>query len=139
MKITILDENNFFNKDEKKNIRSTVLKIFTILAQSKDSEICISFVDDDTIRELNKTYRSINRATDVLSFPQDGPDFSILGDIVISVDTAKRHAVRYENTYEYEIKKLIVHGILHLLGFDHKKKKETIVMREKEKQLLAQV
>jgi probable rRNA maturation factor len=139
MKITILDENNFFDKDEKKNIRSTVLKIFTILVQPKDSEICISFVDDETIRELNNTYRNINRATDVLSFPQDGPDFSILGDIVISVDTAKRHAVRYENTYEFEIKKLIVHGILHLLGFDHKKKKETIVMREKEKQLLAQV
>jgi len=139
MKITILDENNFFDKDEKKNIRSTVLKIFTILVQPKDSEICISFVDDETIRELNNTYRNINRATDVLSFLQDGPDFSILGDIVISVDTAKRHAVRYENTYELEIKKLIVHGILHLLGFDHKKKKETIVMREKEKQLLAQV
>jgi len=139
MKITILDEDNSFDKDEKKNIRSTVLKIFTILVQPKDSEICISFVDDETIRELNNTYRNINRATDVLSFPQDGPDFSILGDIVISVDTAKRHAVRYENTYELEIRKLIVHGILHLLGFDHKKKKETIVMREKEKQLLAQV
>jgi len=139
MKITILDDNNFFNKDEKKNIRSTVLKTFKMLDQSKDIEICISFVDDDTIRELNKTYRNINGATDVLSFPQDGPDFSILGDMVISVDTAKRHAVRYENTYEFEIKKLIVHGILHLLGFDHKKKKETIVMREKEKQLLAQV
>lgn len=139
MKITILDENNFFDKDEKKNIRSTVLKIFTILVQPKDSEICISFVDDETIRELNNTYRNINRATDVLSFPQDGPDFSILGDIVISVDTAKRHAVRYENTYEFEIKKLIVHGILHLLGFDHKKKKEKIVMREKEKQILAKV
>jgi len=139
MKITILDENNFFDKDEKKNIRSTVLKILTMLVQPKDSEICISFVDDETIRELNNSYRNINRATDVLSFPQDGPDFSILGDIVISVDTAKRHAVRYENTYEFEIKKLIVHGILHLHGFDHKKKKETIVMREKEKQLLAQV
>ena len=139
MKITILDENNFFDKDEKKNIRSTVLKTLKLLVQPKDSEICISFVNDETIRELNNTYRNINRATDVLSFPQDGPDFSILGDIVISVDTAKRHAVRYENTYELEIKKLIVHGILHLLGFDHKKKKEIIVMREKEKQLLAQV
>ncbi len=139
MKITILDENNFFDKDEKKNIRSTVLKILTMLVQPKDSEICISFVDDKTIRELNNSYRNINRATDVLSFPQDGPDFSILGDIVISVDTAKRHAVRYENTYEFEIKKLLVHGILHLLGFDHKKKKETMIMREKEKELLAQV
>jgi len=139
MKTTILDENNFFDKDEKKNIRSTVLKTLKLLDQSKDSEICISFVDDDTIRELNKTYRNINRATDVLSFLQDGPDYSILGDIVISVDTAKRHAVRYKNTYEFEINKLIVHGILHLLGFDHKKKRETIVMREKEKELLAQV
>ncbi len=139
MKITILDENNFFDKDEKKNIRSTVLKIFTILVQPKDSEICISFVDDETISELNNTYRNINRATDVLSFPQDGPDFSILGDIVISVDTAKSHAVIYKNTYEFEIKKLLVHGILHLLGFDHKKKKETMIMREKEKELLAQV
>ena len=139
MKTTILDENNFFDKDEKKNIRSTVLKTLKLLDQSKDSEICISFVDDETIRELNNSYRNINRATDVLSFLQDGPDFSILGDIVISVDTAKRHAVRYENTYELEINKLLVHGILHLLGFDHKKKKEIIVMREKEKQLLAQV
>jgi len=139
MKITILDENNSFDKDEKKNIRSTVLKTLKMLDQLKDIEICISFVDDETIRELNNTYRNINRATDVLSFPQDGPDFSILGDIVISVDTAKKHAVRYENTYEFEIKKLIVHGILHLLGFDHKKKKETIAMREKEKVLLAQV
>lgn len=139
MKTTILDENNFFDKDEKKNIRSTVLKTLKLLDQSKDSEICISFVDDETIRELNNSYRNINRATDVLSFPQDGPDFSILGDIVISVDTAKRHAVRYENTYEFEINKLLVHGILHLLGYDHKKKRETIVMREKEKQLLTQI
>lgn len=139
MKTTILDENNFFDKDEKKNIRSTVLKTLKLLDQSKDSEICISFVDDETIRELNNFYRNINRATDVLSFLQDGPDFSILGDIVISVDTAKRHAVRYENTYELEINKLLVHGILHLLGYDHKKKRETNVMREKEKQLLTQV
>jgi len=139
MKITILDENNFFDKDAKKNIRSDVLKTFKMLDQPKDSEICISFVDDKTIRELNNSYRNINRATDVLSFPQDGPDFSILGDIVISVDTAKSHAVRYKNTYEFEINKLLVHGILHLLGFDHKKKKETMIMREKEKELLAQV
>jgi len=139
MKIPILDENNFFDKDEKKNIRSTVLKTLKLLDQSKESEICISFVDDETIRELNNSYRNINRATDVLSFLQDGPDFSILGDIVISVDTAKRHAVRYGNTYQFEIRKLIVHGILHLLGYDHKKKRETTIMREKEKQLLAQI
>lgn len=139
MKISILDENKYFDKDAKKHIKSDLLKTLKLLDQPNDSEICISFVDDKLIKELNKTYRNINRATDVLSFPQNGPDYSILGDIVISVDTAKRHALKYGNNYEFEIKKLIVHGILHLLGFDHKKKKETAIMRDKEKQLLAQI
>jgi len=139
MKITIIDENKYFDKEIKKEIKSDVLKTLKHLDQSKDSQLCISFVDDANIRELNMTYRNINRATDVLSFPQDGPDFSVLGDIIISVDTAKRHADRYGNSFDYEIKKLIVHGILHLLGYDHKKKKETIVMREKEQELLAQI
>ncbi|NIP37461.1 MAG: rRNA maturation RNase YbeY [Candidatus Dadabacteria bacterium] len=139
MKITILDENKHFNRDEKKTIKSDILKALKLLDQPGNSELCISFVNDPDIRELNKTYRNISRATDVLSFPQDGPDFSILGDILISVDTAKRHADKYGNSLEYEIKKLLVHGILHLLGYDHKKKKETMIMREKEKELLAQI
>lgn len=139
MKITILDNNDYFDKDEKKEIKSDVLLILKLLDQSKDCQVCISFINDSAIRLLNRTYRNINRATDVLSFPQDGPDFSILGDIVISVDTAKRHAERYANSFDDEIKKLLVHGILHLLGFDHKKKKETIVMREKEKELLVKI
>ncbi len=139
MKITILDDNEYFSEDEKKKIKSNVLKTLKKLCQPKDCEVCVSFVDDFTIRELNKTYRNINRATDVLSFPQDGPDFSILGDIVISADTAKRHALRYGNSFQFEIKKLLVHGLLHLLGYDHKKKKDTAVMREKEKELLTQI
>ncbi|HSG30680.1 MAG TPA: rRNA maturation RNase YbeY [Thermodesulfobacteriota bacterium] len=98
MKITILDNNDYFDKDEKKEIKSDVLLILKLLDQSKDCQVCISFINDSAIRLLNKTYRNINRATDVLSFPQDGPDFSILGDIVISVDTAKRHAERYANS-----------------------------------------
>ncbi len=139
MKITILDDNDYLSRDEKKEIKSKILLILKLLDQSKDCQVCISFINDSDIRELNKTYRNINRATDVLSFPQDGPDYSILGDIVISVDTAKRHAERYGNSLDNEIKKILVHGILHLLGFDHKKKKETTVMREKEKELLAKI
>ena len=88
------------------------------------------------MRELNRTYRGIDRTTDVLSFPQsEGPDFSILGDIIISVDTARRNAKTHGITLKMELKKLIIHGILHLLGYDHKKKKETQIMREKEKEL----
>ena len=59
MKITILDKNNSFDKDEKKNIRFTVLKTLKMLNQPKDSEICVSFVNDKTIRELNYCYRNI--------------------------------------------------------------------------------
>ncbi len=139
MKITILDENRYLNKYDKKSIRSDVLTILKTLDQPKGTELCISFVNDSEIRELNKTYRNINRSTDVLSFSQNGPDFSILGDLVISFDTAKHHALKYGNTLEHEIKKLIVHGILHLLGYDHKKKKETEIMREKEKELLGKI
>jgi len=139
MKITILDDNKYFTTDQKRTIRSNVQNMLKLMDQKNNSQLCISFVDDDIIRELNTNYRDIKRATDVLSFPQDGPDYSILGDIVISVDTARRHAVRYQNSFEYEIKKLIIHGILHLLGYDHKKKKEAEVMRAKESELLAQI
>lgn len=139
MKITILDENKYFTTEQKRTIRSNIKNTLKLMEQKSNSQLCISFVDDDIIRDLNTNYRNIKRATDVLSFPQDGPDYSILGDIVISVDTARRHAVRYENSFEYEINKLLVHGILHLLGYDHKKKKDAEVMRARESELLAQI
>jgi len=98
--------------------------------------LSISFIDDTKMRELNLSYRSIDRTTDVLSFPQnEGPDFTILGDIIISLETARRHSKSYGITLQEELKKLIIHGILHLLGHDHKKKKETQIMREREKEL----
>lgn len=85
------------------------------------------------MRELNRIWRNIDRTTDVLSFPQEGgPDYSLLGDIVISLDTAKRQSKSYGNTVHEEIKKLLIHGILHLLGYDHEKKKEKDIMREQE-------
>jgi len=88
------------------------------------------------MREFNRDYRGIDRTTDVLSFPQsEGPDFTILGDILISIETAERHSKSYGVTLHEELKKLIIHGILHLIGHDHKKKKETELMREKESEL----
>ncbi|MGI9533587.1 MAG: rRNA maturation RNase YbeY [Thermodesulfobacteriota bacterium] len=99
---------------------------------SNNSEICISFIDDKEMRILNKKYKNIDKTTDVLSFIQDG---DLLGDVVISYETAKKHAQIYKTTAESEIKRLLIHGVLHLLGFDHKKKNEREVMREKEREL----
>lgn len=74
-------------------------------------------VDDEQIRELNRRFRRKDKATDVLSFTmnEDGN----LGDIAISVETTKRNARRYGVTYRTELKRLVIHGVLHVLGYDH--------------------
>ena len=132
MIIDILDENNFISKKNISNIKKKVKEILKYLNLSNKSEICISFVDDKTMRGLNKQYRNIDKATDVLSFTQDG---DLLGDVIISLETAKRHAVIYNTTADNEIKRLLIHGVLHLLGYDHKRKKEREIMTGKETEL----
>lgn len=92
-------------------------------------EVSLTFTDDEGIRELNRRYRSIDRATDVLSFPQidfgtDGVDLSdnsykILGDIVISLERARKQAAEIGHSLEHEAAFLCVHSTLHLLGYDH--------------------
>lgn len=92
-------------------------------------EVSLTFTDDEGIRELNRRYRSIDRATDVLSFPQidfgtDGVDLSdnsykILGDIVISLEHARAQAAEIGHSLEHEAAFLCVHSTLHLLGYDH--------------------
>jgi probable rRNA maturation factor len=137
MKIGISDEAGLLAAGYKAVLKKIAKSVLRNLDAPKDSELSISFIDDEKMRELNRAYRNIDRTTDVLTFPQGGgPDMTILGDIVISVDTADRNSRRYGITREVEIKKLIVHGILHLFGYDHKKKKERDEMREKEKEVL---
>jgi probable rRNA maturation factor len=91
-------------------------------------EVSVSFVSDDEIHELNRTYRGVDRPTDVLSFalregeedfpvPDEGAE--LLGDIVISIPTAVRQAREYGHSVEREVGFLLVHGFLHLLGYDH--------------------
>ena len=134
--IAILDETGELDTRHKSNLKKIARLVLKELGVPKDSELSISFIDDARMRELNRTYRQLDRTTDVLSFPQnEGPDFTLLGDITISLDTAKRHSKSYGVTLHEELKKLIIHGSLHLLGHDHMKKKETQIMREKEKEL----
>jgi len=136
MNIAILDETGEIKSDYKKSLKKIARLVLKELDVPKDAELSITFTDDIQMRELNRSYRQIDRTTDVLSFPQsEGPDFTLLGDIVISIDTAKRHSVSYGVSLHEELKKLIIHGILHLLGHGHKKKKETQIMRGKEKEL----
>jgi len=82
-----------------------------------EASATIAFVSDQKIRALNKQFRGIDKATDVLSFPSDEPDQ--LGDIAISVATAFRQAKENGLTLDEEIAQLILHGLLHLNGYDH--------------------
>jgi probable rRNA maturation factor len=84
-----------------------------------DSSATIAFVSDKAIRRLNRQFRGIDKATDVLSFPADDADELNLGDIAISVDTATAQAKENGLTFEEEVAQLILHGLLHLSGYDH--------------------
>ncbi len=118
-------------------------------------ELSLTITNDSFIKKLNNAHRNKNHATDVLSFPfNDFPDpisrrripssmippgdFLPLGDVVISVDTAAHQAVTIGHTLEDEILRLMVHGILHLLGYDHERSsKERALMEKEEDRILA--
>jgi probable rRNA maturation factor len=136
MKVHIVDCVNYLNNLEKRVLQKQIKLILKNLKITGNKDICVTLLDDKEMRKLNITYRGIRRTTDVLSFPQNGPDPSLFGDIVISIDTAKRHARLYNKSIMNEIIKLIIHGVLHILGYDHKKKNDAIKMRVKEKELL---
>ncbi|WP_338033025.1 rRNA maturation RNase YbeY [Hydrogenivirga caldilitoris] len=87
----------------------------------KDSELSILITTDEEIRELNKAYRGKDEPTDVLSFPigEKVGDRLILGDVVISLDTANRQALEWGCGLDEEVERLLAHGIIHLLGYDH--------------------
>ena len=87
-----------------------------IKGEKKEGTIDLSFVGDKKIRELNKRFRHKDKPTDVLSFNYDG---KILGDVIISRQTTRRNAKQYGATYADEVKRLVIHGTLHVLGYDH--------------------
>jgi probable rRNA maturation factor len=105
---------------ESKLLSKIAHRALEVLGLSK-VELSIALVSDTQIKRLNKLYRNKDKPTDVLSFPigEKVEDWLILGDIVISVDTAKRQAQELGHSLEEELKRLLVHGLVHLLGYDH--------------------
>ena len=104
------------------------------------AEISISLVDDSAISELNATYREKQGATDVLSFSLLEGDHSerrgaLLGDVVVSLETAARQAARGGRSLDQEVLRLLIHGALHLLGHDHEEAGEARRMRVEERRL----
>lgn len=102
----------------------------------------ITFIDDEKMQELNKNYRNIDSTTDVLSFAfEDNQrikynEFRVLGDIYISIPKMKLQAKEYSKTEKEELSFLVIHGILHLLGYDHNNKRQEKIMFELQEALL---
>ena|SRR5689334_13890191 len=94
-----------------------VEKMLDVMGKT-DSSVTVAFVSDKKIRELNRQFRRIDKATDVLSFPSDSSDGE-MGDIAISIETAARQAKQSGLTLDGEIAQLLLHGLLHLCGYDH--------------------
>ncbi|KXL54485.1 endoribonuclease YbeY [Anaerotignum neopropionicum] len=114
---------------------------------TKPCEVSISIVDNEEIRQINKQYRGIDGATDVLSFPlltfEEGerPDFNeknevLLGDIIISLERAKEQAEEYGHSVKRELAFLTAHSMLHLLGYDHMEEEEEKEMFQKQREIL---
>lgn len=113
---------------------------------SHDAEISLTFVDNEGIRELNRTYRDKDTATDVLSFPLydfHGGETPLgdgrveLGDIVLSLERAREQAAELGHSYEREAAFLCVHSVLHLLGYDHERSPEDEeIMCERQREIM---
>ena len=140
MKIDIQNLQNIAEIDKNKIIECAdyVLKAMS----EDDAELSLVLVNDMYIRNLNWKYRRIDSATDVLAFPmRDSRGLSgvILGDVVISVETARNEARKRKKDFQDELELYFVHGILHLLGYNDEKPRARKKMREKEREIIAEL
>ena len=128
MKIGLFNETDEDLKEEFKILKK-VLKSGLKLLNINKCEFNVIVVDNNYIHELNKNYRNIDRETDVISFALEddktfNPEGRVLGDIYISIDKAHSQAIEYGHSFIREFCFLGVHGMLHLLGYDHMKQEE---------------
>ena len=152
-KVKVLITNNQKKIKLPTGIRPLVRKCCqAVLAMEKfgsPAEVSVSFVDNEEIRDLNRLYRDKDSSTDVLSFPlgengiydiNNETGAYLLGDVVISIETALKQAQIYDHSLEREIGFLTVHSMLHLLGYDHETSAlEAAKMREKEELVLEEL
>ena len=131
---------------DEERIRRLCCFFQTEMGLPKECEVSVSFVDDERMRELNRGFRGIDRTTDVLSFECDSLDDGfpsgdgeahVLGDIVVSPDVATRQAAELGHGFHDEVDLLVMHGLLHLCGYDHVDEDDAKVMEPLQDGLMA--
>ncbi len=125
--------------------RKKIHRLFSLVSRgervsARVARINVIFTTDEFIRVLNRQFRGKDRATDVLSFELAGPGDDgeeTFGEIYISLPTAQRQAQEYGTTFNEEVLRLVCHGLLHLLGYDHEKEEDARMMRQREERYLS--
>lgn len=140
MEIGFFNETNINLYNELKTVKK-VLKHGLEKLNIDEAVFNVIIVDNDYIHKLNKEYRNIDRETDVITFALEddktfNPEIRILGDVYISIDKAKSQSEEYGHSLLRELSFLAVHGMLHLLGYDHMKKEEEEVMFKLQEEIL---
>ena len=141
--------------EENKSYEELIKKVLTKCFEEEhleNSHLCITvtLTNPENIRKINKEYRDIDRATDVLSFPMfekeeldekikknDFEHEDMLGDIIISIERVEEQAKEYGHSFERELSYMLVHGFYHLMGYDHIKEEDELKMRPKEEKVLS--
>ncbi|MET3699281.1 probable rRNA maturation factor [Bacillus oleivorans] len=146
VEIDFLDETNSVTEKEEKLIRDLITIGLKKEQVEEDCEISITFVSNDKIQEINREYRGKDKPTDVISFALEegdeeeiimgAPETRVLGDIIISIEKTKEQAEEYGHSFERELGFLAVHGLLHLLGYDHGTEQEEKEMFSKQESIL---
>ena len=141
MPVLVRVEGGPFAGLDRRTMRGRAEKMLLFLRRP-DAELSIAFVTDTRIHELNRDYRGKNKPTDVLAFAMNegahgGINAGLLGDVIISVDTANRQALAARKTVLEEMTMLLAHGLLHVLGWDHETAAKDRAMRAETDRLVA--
>lgn len=144
----LLDDSGLLHTEQLDRLKSNLMLCLDFIAETEEAgdlfELSVSFVTDEEIRQINREFREKDKATDVLSFsqfegePMPTPDgVQPLGDLIVSVETARKQSAEIGHSEEYELNRLLVHGLFHLLGYDHEvSAEEERIMQEREDALL---
>lgn len=117
----------------------SIRALVSLVIRKEKSKLCgmeVNFVDDFRIKKLNKKFLNHNYFTDILTFPYNADKNGLDGELVISLDSVKKNAVSYGTSFARELKRVVIHGCLHLAGYDDKTKSEKELIRRTENSYL---
>jgi len=137
--LQIIETKILYKKWQKeiKNIEEFTKKVALQALEGEIYEVSVVFTEDKHIQQINYKYRGKNRPTNVLSFNYSNQFFKHkVAEIILSFETIKKEATEHKNSFEYQVAWMLIHGILHILGYTHQNDEDSVIMEKKENEVL---